>query len=335
MTMATKSQSKTSATPTPTQSSTQPLWLNICRAVILLFLASASSQISQRTLAPVYGATPSSKHHGALSVAALFTGALLRSRFSEWLGRRDAAILPGLAFSVPTIQYFLFPRSSEMGNPLGPAVTELLTVVPLVLLSMSAASGLLEELTSRLERYGQFVSRHGVLLGGWLLFRSVDGVLQSILPRFIGINALLTTGGLQLVIAALYAVTLPSRWVLLAIPSLLFSLTWNVHMPFAGTTARLNATLQEMGFHLVDRQESLTGYISVLDSSKFGFRALRCDHSLLGGDWIKNVPGYHPRVADPIFAVFTMLESVRLVVPDDGKARRPDAGSNALVMYTS
>lgn len=333
--MARKSKGKTTPTATSTRSPTQPLWLNVSRAVILLLLASASSQISQRTLAPVYGGTPSSKYHGALSVAALFTGALLRSRFPELLGRRDAAILPALAFWVPTIQYFLFQHSSELGNPLGPAVTELLTIFPLVLLSMSVASGLLEELTSRLERYGQFVSEQGVLVGGWLLFRAMDGVLQSTLPRYIGINAIFTVGGLQLGIAALYTVTLPSLWVLLAIPSLLFSLTWNVHMPFAGTTARLNATLQEIGFQLVDRQESLTGYISVLDSSKFGFRAMRCDHSLLGGDWTRKFPGYNPRVADPIFAVFTMLESVRLALPDNGKARREDAGSNALVMYVS
>jgi hypothetical protein len=39
---------------------------------------------------------------------------------------------------------------------------------------------------------------------------------------------------------------------------------------------------------------------------------------LLGGQWTKLAPGYRPEVEDPIYAIFAMLEAVRLVEPDHG-----------------
>ncbi len=75
----------------------------------------------------------------------------------------------------------------------------------------------------------------------------------------------------------------------------------------------------------MDRQESLTGYISVVESVDQGFRVMRCDHSLLGGEWVKFIgTGQFKgnQVAEPIYGVFAMLEAVRLVevpkpVPDN------------------
>jgi spermidine synthase len=58
---------------------------------------------------------------------------------------------------------------------------------------------------------------------------------------------------------------------------------------------------------------------------------MRCDHSLLGGDWTTPPPkGRKPRVKEPIFAIFTMLEAIRLVEPDPGKPRLLDAQKRAL-----
>jgi len=131
-----------------------------------------------------------------------------------------------------------------------------------------------------------------------------------------------------------YAVILPSKLLLLAIPSLLFSVSSNVHMPWGHTTAVLNSTLQGHGYALQDRETSLTGYISVLDSQE-GFRAMRCDHSLLGGEWTKTPVNYKPKVQDPIYAIFVMLEAVRLIQPENGGPRRADEDSKALVMYES
>lgn len=82
---------------------------------------------------------------------------------------------------------------------------------------------------------------------------------------------------------------------------------------------------------MLERKESLTGYVSVLESAENQFRVLRCDHSLLGGDWLvtpaRRAQGQTTR--EPIYQVFTMLEAVRLIETEDSCA---DSEKNALVM---
>lgn len=95
----------------------------------------------------------------------------------------------------------------------------------------------------------------------------------------------------------------------------------------------LNGGMEKEGWKILDRRDSLTGYVSVVESLKDGFRVLRCDHSLLGGEWVKfedtgRFKGN--QVAEPIYGVFAMLEAVRLVeVPHPV----PDNEAKALVMY--
>ena len=89
----------------------------------------------------------------------------------------------------------------------------------------------------------------------------------------------------------------------------------------------MNSSLTNEGFKLLARHDSITGYISVLETSQF--RVLRCDHSLLGGEWLIREPGHNPIVAEPVYAIFTMLEAVRLIeVP----VPVPDSEAQALVM---
>jgi len=80
-------------------------------------------------------------------------------------------------------------------------------------------------------------------------------------------------------------------------------------------------------WNLLARTESLTGYISIIESRQQGFRVMRCDHSLLGGEWLarseRNI------LAEPIYGVFVMLEAVRLV---EVKTSVPDSEAKALVM---
>jgi hypothetical protein len=102
----------------------------------------------------------------------------------------------------------------------------------------------------------------------------------------------------------------------------------NVHTMIPGATHGLNMTLQADNWILLDRKESNTGYVSVIESLDQGFRVMRCDHSLLGGEWTKVRPT-DPRVAEPIYGVFVMLEAVRLInVPTPV----PDNEAKALVM---
>lgn len=59
---------------------------------------------------------------------------------------------------------------------------------------------------------------------------------------------------------------------------------------------------------------------------------MRCDHSLLGGEfWVDDQRREEGiTVPEPIYAVFAMLEAVRLI-EGSGQAR-PDDDKNALVM---
>jgi hypothetical protein len=73
-------------------------------------------------------------------------------------------------------------------------------------------------------------------------------------------------------------------------------------------------------YTILARQESLTGYVSVLENNADNaFRLLRCDHSLLGGEWLVTPEAYRKgqRRPESIFAVFVLLEAIRLVKPVD------------------
>lgn len=305
--------------------------VSFCKAVIILLLAAAYSPISRLVLSPVYGSIPSSIYHRPVLIAAIISGFIL-NHFKGDTGQNDANILPLLAFWIPTIQYILIKQSSWLGNPTGPLVTEIVTYYPLALLSVSASATFLQALN--LKRYGVTISRHVPAVGIAFAHNFAEKLTSFVLSKYIGSSVLLNCSALQLLIAVVYAVTLPSKLLLLAIPSLLFSVSSNVHMPWGHTTAILNSTLHGYGYALQDREMSLTGYISVLDSQE-GFRAMRCDHSLLGGEWTKTPVNYKPKVQDPIYAIFIMLEAVRLIQPENGGPRRADEDSKALVMYVS
>ncbi|KAL1957726.1 hypothetical protein VTO42DRAFT_5569 [Malbranchea cinnamomea] len=299
-------------------------------AVLVLVLAGVSSTVSQLALSPVYGSVPSGIYHRRGFMLAALSGWIGKNRLNTIFFSRLKYFLPVLAFSIPTIQYFLFQQSNKLGPVRGPLVTELLTYYPLAALSSYVAAFLLEGVS--LGQCSRTIKDHGVFLGSYLLLSTVQKWTTAAIPRYIGSSIIYTRVGLQLMIAILYAVSLPSKYLLLAVPSLLFTVGYNPHTPLAHSTALLNSALQQENYILLDRRESLTGYLSVLENEKSQFRVLRCDHSLLGGEWTWTPRGPKPKVAEPIYAVFTMLEAIRLVESDDGSASKPDIDKNALVI---
>ncbi|EED17607.1 spermine/spermidine synthase family protein [Talaromyces stipitatus ATCC 10500] len=309
-------------------------WKDSTRALMIPGLAAVYSRVSLLALAPVYGSTPAHMYHETLCNTAILAGSFLYTRIPNAL-RKAENILPALAISIPIFQSFLFQQSSRFGNPAGPVLTELITICPLLLLSMSSYSRIISN-TSNLRRANrlQLLSRFIPLLFGVVLFRLADSASQTLLPSYIGSNVFMTTFDLQVIIACIYSFILPSylSWVLFMLPGVYLYVTSDMDASFVLTPARVNSTLHEVGYSLVDRQESLTGYISVLDNVELGFRAMRCDHSLLGGQWTSRPSDYNPRVSDPIYAVFTMLEAVRLVEPDSSLPEKEDKDSNALVI---
>ncbi|KAF7718814.1 Uncharacterized protein PECH_005854 [Penicillium ucsense] len=299
----------------------------LVKGVGLLFILALYSPVMQLVLSPVYGSLPSHLFHNfgvALSGAA---GWFLKDQIQKRGGRMAAFMLPVLAFWTPTIQYFVLQQSSKLGNPTGPIITQLFGYYPLIMLTVAVA-GKQIQYALNLESHGDLVVEHVPLIGSYILYSFGEHVARAILPRVIGVTVVFTRAGLQFLIAALYAVVIPSKLLLLTIPSIIFSVTSDVHI---GGVSGANSILQKEGYSLLARQESNTGYISVLENNHDGFRVMRCDHSLLGGQWTKVTPGYHPQVEDPIYAVFVMLEAARLVESEHGESR-VDAGSKALVI---
>lgn len=300
----------------------------------LLLLLAFTSLVFVLNLSPDYGAlTPHIFHNYGMGVVAI-GGYFLKERVSRVFIRRTLTLLPVIAFWIPTIQYFFLHGAEIFGNPFGPFITDLVVFYPFVALSVVCARDLVQRGLG-LDRYGVMATDHAPFLGLYVVYCYGERLVNAFLSRFLGSAFFLfSRAGLQLFIAILYAVAIPTKLLVLAIPSLIFSLFFNVHMPLGHATRSLNSSLQVEGFSLLARQDSVTGYISVLENIEDNYRIMRCDHSLLGGQWTEIENHHHPSVKEPVYAVFTMLEAVRLVETEQG-GPRPDISSNALVMYVS
>ncbi|RMD42857.1 hypothetical protein DV735_g2273, partial [Chaetothyriales sp. CBS 134920] len=281
----------------------------------LAILAAFSSPISQLNLSPVYGSIPSGLYHHYGILASLLLALALRGRLPAWTER----CIPAWAFWIPSIQFAIFKFSTILGPHYGPLLTELLTFYPLLTLSMYKAFQLYDQLLAATTT-SALVSKTGPPVSLFLLFAILRRSTQSWISRYIGVKFFCTRIFLQLGVATLYAMVLPTSFIWPAVPSIAFNLFANPHTAFPQTTQVLNNTLGLHEYTLLDRHESRTGYISVLESATGHFRVLRCDHSLLGGNWLlpprqagSKLP---PRlVPEPIYAVFTMLEAIRLIQP--------------------
>lgn len=300
------------------------------KALRLIILAAIYSPISWISLTPVYGSVPSFLYHSQGKMIASLIGFLGRKRFRKITSPDIIKWLPAFAFWIPTIQFVLFRYSSVLGSPYGAVVTELLTYYPLTLLYLFAAGCYFDEVD--FSGLGSVILTQIPAVGAYFIFTIVDRITEFIILRSIGSSIVHSRVGIQLFVALVYLLAIPGAVIWPAIPSVAFTMMYNVHNPLQRTTNVLNSTLLLHNFTLVDRQESVTGYISVLDNTAARYRVMRCDHSLLGGEW--KIPSHKgrnpPRAQEPIYAIFAMLEAVRLVETDNGQPRRPDTESTAL-----
>lgn len=279
------------------------------RALQLVLLAALYGPISQLNLSPVYGAVPAGLYHTHGLTASFMVAFALRGYLPSWISR----VITPFCFWIPAIHFFLFQLSSILGNPLGPVITELFTCYPLVVASIYVAIQHFDEINST-----QFDSVYGDAvpsMGLFALFTILRRACKSFIAFTTGPGFLRSRIGMQVLIASLYGMILPKNIIWPILPGVAFTMAVNPHSPLSRTTEVLNNTLGLYDYTLLERKESITGYISVLEDTRRGFRVMRCDHSLLGGEWImpprKN--GVERRVGEPIYAIFTMLEAVRLV----------------------
>lgn len=292
------------------------------KSAVLLTLVAVYSNVSELALSPVYGSIPASIWHSKLVMAACFVG----WSTNLWLGRslpvKPHLLLPVVAIYIPTVQFYLFKLSGTFTASWGTLITEALTLFPLLVISVACTANQLE--AADFGFLPGFIRDAAPGLGSYAFFKSVEGLSGSAIQSFVGKSFFFTRLGLQSVLAACYSLFAPSKLLLYTIPALLHTSFLNSHVQTSLGTQTLNSTLNANGWILLDRKESVTGYISVIESLTEGYRLLRCDHSLLGGEWVKFKDGQFAgnKVAEPIYGVFAMLEAVRLVqvpkpVPDN------------------
>lgn len=301
--------------------------LSCLQAAALLILAATWSPLSQLNMSPVYGSVPSSIHHRKITVVAVLLAWFLEPRVSNYLLQRLLSFLPVLAFCTPAVQLYLFRYSSHLGALYGPVLTELLTYCPIVFISTLGAAALYDAVD--LSHYGPQVVHIAPKLVSCVIVTTATNYSDRLIRSNIGMGFIFTRLGLQVLVSTLYSVLLPSKALVVTILPLLHIFSLNIHSSLSHTTAVLNSTLQAQDFVILARQESLTGYISVLDNLKDGYRVMRCDHSLLGGEWLQRETSHTFRLQEPIYSVFVTLEAVRLIKPQVAK---PDNKKQALVM---
>ena len=282
----------------------------VSRALQLVLLAALYAPVSQMNLSPVYGEIPAGYYHRYGLYASFMVAFLLRG----YLPRVVARVITPFCFWVPTIQFILFKFSSVLGNPLGPLITESLTCYPLVIMSIYVAMQDFDGVIGR--RVDPSLSETVPSMGLFMLFLILHRACKSFVSSMLGPGFLRSRIGMQMVIASLYGMVLRNNILWPCIPAVAITMIANPHCTLQRTTEVLNNTLALSDYTLLERKESITGYISVLEDNNKGFRVMRCDHSLLGGEW-KMPPNskkaVERKVGEPIYSIFVMLEAVRLV----------------------
>jgi hypothetical protein len=282
----------------------------VLKALALLALLGIYSNVSQLNLSPVYGSIPAALGHTRLVIAGCFVGWAGNLFLWRMLPFSPDKLLPLFALWVPTVQFFLFMLSNKLTTTWGPNITEGLTLFPIAVVTAASVATYLDGVD--LSMLPKQVSEAAPGIVSWTLFRMFESTAGSLLPGLMGKSFLLTRVSLEMLLAIPYVMVASSyKMLLFATPALIHTALFNTHVSLPTATSALQESLAGHDFKLLARQESLTGYISVLEHVSMGYRVMRCDHSLLGGNWIKyKTP---TGVPEPIYAVFVMLEAIRLV----------------------
>ncbi|QSZ35341.1 hypothetical protein DSL72_008211 [Monilinia vaccinii-corymbosi] len=286
----------------------------LAQSAALLSLAAIYSNVSQLTLSPVYGSYPAGIWHSKGVMTACFLGWSSNLFIRRYIPiKKPVQLLPIIAAYIPMAQYFLFKLSGYMGANIGPPITEGLTFLPLLLLAVSCTATTLDDLQLTSGRW-PWISDAAPGIISYAFFKTAEYVSSNQISQHIGQSIIFTRLGMQIVLQALFSAFAPSKLLLWILPAVLHTALFNVHVPTPYAINRLNNTMNSQGWSILERKESLTGYVSVVESLTMGsgFRVLRCDHSLLGGEWL--VDGKKSKgIGEPIYVIFVLLEAIRLI----------------------
>jgi hypothetical protein len=318
-----------------------PVW----KSILLLIVAAVWSPVSQLLLAPTHGSIPAAAYHRMLTVNLALLTAPLDMLFLALLPIDEKPYyLPVVAASIPMIQRFLAPTVDKLGPVWSAALIEVLTYGALTALTFNITWQGLKPLIPR--GIGDPIRTFAPLAISSGIFKGTEAVMLRLIPSLMGSSQLFTRTALPIVLALYTAMLLPSQYLLYAALAMGHTLVLSPHTPLSIPKSGLDSVLATQNYTLLDRHDSLTGYISVLQNEREGFRVMRCDHSLLGGEWVYGVgnwlggEGFGDRpglVGEPVYSVFSMLEAVRLVHTVEEIKQKPqpksDKDRNALVMY--
>ncbi|KAJ4355468.1 uncharacterized protein N0V89_003484 [Didymosphaeria variabile] len=318
---------------------TSTILKNVGRAAALLLIAGIASPVSQLNLSPVYGSIPSSLHHQRSMTFTAIAALIARNSLKKYVPDSIAEYIAVIAYWTPVIQFFLFPYSSQLGIEYGPLIIESATYFPVLFLSVYAAFDLLDCIDLSQFNLPNTVKQILLPMASYFTVSTTAKIASATLPSLVGNHIYFTRIGFQMLLGSVSAFLTPSRVILFAFPAILHTLWANPHHPSESAFIKANATLAStQNFTILARQESNTGYVSVLENhADIAFRILRCDHSLLGGEWLVTPEAYKngQRQRETIFSVFVLLEAVRLVkntAADDKTIVLPDEKKSALVV---
>lgn len=294
------------------------------KALTLVTLIGVYAHASQLALSPVYGSISAATWHPSVVMAGCFFGWASNVIFRQILPVTTLQLLPLVAIYVPVMQCFLYSFSQFLGPQYGPLVTEMVTLFPLALLSAASVADCLDGADMSL--LPSLLAEAAPGIGSWATFKFVERMAKMHFRKHVGTMFWYTRVGIEILLAGSYALLAPSRYLVLAVPALIHTAIVNPHVSTPMATALLNNTMLADDWMLLDRRESVTGYISVVENTNSKMRVMRADHSLLGGDWVE---WRKEQVVEPVYAVFVTLEAVRLV---EREVPLADADAKALVM---
>jgi len=297
----------------------------------MIVLAAVTSRVSQLSLAPVYGSIPSSVNHQAAIAATALIGWT-----TQWYlrpqGTAYSQFLPLWAVIASVLTCVSFQFSDSLGLTWGPIVGSLLNchsvILPMIYAAAAAYDG-----TNPAEQASSPVSH---LFGGipsLSMFLALDWFLPDTVSKFIATWSFLNPFNAQLIIGLYMLFALTDRRAIItatvSIATVLAIVSPYGNGPFS--TIALDTSLNAQNWTLLDRQWSNTGYISVLENSEANYRVMRCDHSLLGGEWqlTKERRAQGWKMSESIYAAFHMLEAVRLM---ETEPQINDAEAQALII---
>nr|POF22220.1 polyamine aminopropyltransferase [Quercus suber] len=299
--------------------------------LLLLSLAALISPVSQSAMIPVYGSITCAVNHKEAMFLSVAVGFLVYGYATPYSNARITQFAALWALFLPNVTKLHSRLSGFLGPVGGPITLGLMSCHSIVISSAWTAARILESFRLR-DRLGRHAGTILPALGGALLCSVMERGLAASLPQIMASFPLLNPAMLELSIASALALLSSSFWLPVAYVAIVQALLLSPYGLSLGDVSNLNASLASQNWTVLDRAWSTTGYISVLESNSLHYRVLRCDHSLLGGEWLLTNPRVEKenwKVNEPIYSVFAMLEAVRLV---ELSPQIPDPEAKALAI---